>query len=166
MNIMERKELSVVDEDIADVFIDAMDKQDYHPGQPTQIQIARSLKDLNSKLKSIIEIISQDTHNISVMNSESMDQALRRGGATAIRDIAIGASITQGSGDMENRKIHDANPCYDDLKRIEETLSKTSPVAAEGFKKDCDSRTESPYRLLYKLTKKLIRAQGERICLP
>lgn len=67
---------------------------------------------------------------------------------------------------MNDRKIHDANQCYEELKVIIESLSKTSPLTAERFKKDCDSRIESPYRILYKIAKKLIRSQEERMCLP
>jgi len=59
---MEEKELSVVDEDISDAFIDAMGKGDYHPGQPTQIQTARSLKELNINLRALINILqNKDT---------------------------------------------------------------------------------------------------------
>jgi len=67
---------------------------------------------------------------------------------------------------MSDREMRDANPCYEDLKHITSYLSNTSPTTAERFKRDCDTRIDSPYRLLYKLTKQLIRAQDERICLP
>jgi len=66
---------------------------------------------------------------------------------------------------MSDRKMHDANPCYEELERVIDSLSKTSPVTAEKFKGLCNSRRQSPYRILCKLAEKLIKSQEERTCL-
>lgn len=51
---VDRKELSIVDEDIAKVFYAEMDRG-YPDGLPTQMQIARSLKEISILLRRILE---------------------------------------------------------------------------------------------------------------
>jgi len=66
MNIMEKKELSVVDKDIADAFMDTIKTRvdgDYDPEQPTRIQITRSLKELNLNLRTLISILQNSKNN-------------------------------------------------------------------------------------------------------
>jgi len=68
MNIMEIKELSVVDKDIADTFIDAIKTRysgDYDIEQPTRIQITRSLKELNLNLRTLINVLQNTKNNAS-----------------------------------------------------------------------------------------------------
>lgn len=153
MNAMEKIELGVVDKDIADAFMDTIKTRvngDYDTEQPTRIQIARSLKELNLNLRTLINALQKtDTFIISAMDSESIDRALRKGGAKAIQDIAKAAvarainrkdPIMQGYANTENKKIDLAKLKLDISQVKKEMVSLNQRISDRGVMLDHETR--------------------------